>query len=47
MVEVLSLQECKLDSVILKIDVQKELAHEQNRDSNVFFNICNCAILIV
>lgn len=46
MVELLSLPECKLDSVTLKIDVQKKLAHEQNRDSNVFFNFCSCAILI-
>lgn len=46
MVELLSRQECKLDSVTLKIDVQKELAHEQNRDSNIFVNFCNCAILI-
>lgn len=35
MVELLSLQECKLDSVTLKIDVRKELEHEQNRDSNI------------
>lgn len=46
MIELLSLQECKLDSVTLKIDVQKELAHEQSWVFNTFFNLRDCAILL-
>lgn len=46
MTELLSLQECKLDLVTLKIDVQKELAHEQKWVFNTFFNLCNCTVLL-